>query len=108
MDDQGSVRRRQTLCGLQRVVAGFAGGNGAFVQPLAECLALQQFRNDVGALALEANVENSQNIRVIERGGGASFLLESPEMPAMLRKVCSLGSRSVSPMPGCPAATSWC
>ena len=46
---------------------------------------VKQFRDDVGKAPLAADVVERDDIRMIERGGGAGFLLEARDAVAVSR-----------------------
>jgi hypothetical protein len=49
-----------------------------------ERLAVEQFRDDIGQVVLDADVEHRQDIGMVERGRGFRFLLEAPQAVRIL------------------------
>jgi hypothetical protein len=77
------VRSREAVRELQRQLDRLARRDRPCLQPLSECLALEQLGNDVRRLPLRAEVEHGEDVGVIERRRRAGFLLESFEAIAM-------------------------
>ena len=48
-------------------------------QPLSQRLTFEEFRYDERRILKRADVENGKDVRVIQRAGGARFLLKSAE-----------------------------
>ena len=55
------------------------GGSGAAAQSVAQRLAFEQLRHDVRRAVVAADVVDREDVRVIQRRGGARFLLEAPK-----------------------------
>ena len=56
---------------------GFSHGNRFARQPVAERRPFQHFRDDVRRLVVPADVVNGEDVGMIQRRGGARFLLEA-------------------------------
>jgi hypothetical protein len=72
------VRRRQGPRHLRRQFDRRAHRQPSAGEARAECLAFEQLRDDVRAVrrAARADIEDRQDVRVVERGGGPRLLLE--------------------------------
>ena len=68
--------RRRGPGELQGVLDGLANGQRTGVQPLAQRLAFQQLRDQIGRALVVAHVVDGQDVRVVEKAGGAGLLLE--------------------------------
>jgi hypothetical protein len=79
MHDALLVCGRKTMRDLNSVLHGFANRKGPATQSLAQRFPFQQFGNDIGRRLVLAEVVHGQDIRMIQRGGGACFLLEALE-----------------------------
>ena len=66
---------------LHGVVDRRAHRDRTVVQAFAQCLAVEQLRHDVGRAVVHTDVVDGEDVRVIERGGGARFLLETMQPP---------------------------
>ena len=78
MDDASFVGSRETAGDLQGVVNRLATGERAASQPVAQGFAFEKFGDNVGrALLVVADVEDGENARMIESGGGAGLLSET-------------------------------
>lgn len=86
MNDSFFVRRSQPVCDLQRIVQGLARSNRSAAQTVPQRFALQQFRNDVRRTLARANVEHSQNVRMIQSSGGQRLLLKPAHAVGIKRK----------------------
>ena len=77
MENTVIVSSSKSARDLERVFDSFAHRQRAAIQPRPQSFAVEQFGDDVGGIVLTANIENGQNIRMIERGCSARFLLET-------------------------------
>ena len=77
MDDALLVRGGQAVRDLHGVVERLAHRQGAAAQALAQRLAFEQLRDDVGRAVVHADVVHREDVRVIQRRGGSRFLLEA-------------------------------
>ena len=75
----GSHAARDLRCILDR----FSRRKGP-LQTITKRRALQQFRNDEGQALVCADIEHGQQIGMIDRSGGSSFLLETTESIGIL------------------------
>ena len=73
------VRGREGLCDLDRVVERPAIRDGPAIEARAQGLAVQELGDDVRDRPVDADVEDGQDVRVIQRGGGARLPLETLE-----------------------------
>jgi hypothetical protein len=64
---------------LNAVVDGLAHGQRGSGQSLAQSFAFQKLGGDVVQAVLRAGVVEHDDVRVIQRGGGAAFLLEAAD-----------------------------
>jgi len=58
-------------------------------EAIAQRLALEELRHDVGRAVVRADVVDGQNVRMIERAGGQSFLLEATQQSWLLERIGS-------------------
>ena len=79
MDDASLVGGGEAASGLLRVLARLAGRQGAGGEDLAERAALEELGDEVGSALVLAHVEDGEDVRVVERAGEASLLLEAVE-----------------------------
>ena len=79
VNDSFLMRRRQAMRDLQRVVNRFPLRQGDPAHALAKSFTFQQFRDDVRRIVVRIDVINNEDIRMIQRAGGLSFLLKSRE-----------------------------
>ena len=86
MDNSFFVRRRQPMRDLHRVIKRFAHGEGPAAQPVPQCLALKQFRNNVGRTFARSDVEHGKNVGMIQSGGRERLLLEATHAVGVERK----------------------
>jgi hypothetical protein len=77
MQDSLLVRGGQAVCDLGRKVERRAHREGAARQPGAQRLPVEQLRHDVGGAIEDADVVDREDVRMIQRGCGARFLLEA-------------------------------
>jgi hypothetical protein len=78
-EKQGGHRNRggQAVGDLHGVLSGFANGQRAPFKALPQCLTFEQLRDDVRRAVMLPDVVNSVNVRVIQRGSGAGFVLKN-------------------------------
>ena len=86
MNDPFFVRRGQSMRDLHGIVESLAHRNRSAAQPLAQCLALQQFGDDVRRALARANVEHRQNVGMVQGSGGEGLLLETAQPVGVKRK----------------------
>ena len=86
MDDPLVVRGRETGGDLARVLDGFTLRKRTSLQPLAQCLALEQLRHRIGGAIVRAQVENREDVGMRERGNGLGLPLEAREAVRVARK----------------------
>jgi hypothetical protein len=77
MDDAGGVRLGQALSDLVRQLDGAADRNRALPQDLPDRVPIDPFHRDVRRVTFTADVVNGQDVRVVQRGCRARFLLEA-------------------------------
>src|SRR5208282_3968267 len=77
MDDAAIMSGLQAMGDLHAVVNHFADGQGAAFHGLAEIFAGEQLRDEIGRALVAAHVVHSQNVWMIQSGGGASFLFKA-------------------------------
>ena len=76
MDDALVMRRGHARRHLRREIAGTLPGELPARQQRAQRLAFEQLRHHVGDVAIEADIEDRDDARMIERRGGLRFLRE--------------------------------
>ncbi len=79
VNDPLLVRRREALRDLGCVVDDEVSGDRARIEPVAECLALQQLHHGIGNAVIRSEVEDRKNVRVGERGYRFRLALEARE-----------------------------
>ena len=77
MNDALLVGGGEATSDLLRIVDGLARGERTVAQAVAERLAFEQFRDHVGRAAIVTDIVDRKNVRMVERGGGTSFLREA-------------------------------
>ena len=77
MDDALLVSGGQAVCDLNGVVERGAHRDGSAAQSVAQRLALEQLRHDVGRAVVHADVVHREDVRMIQRRSGSRFLLEA-------------------------------
>jgi hypothetical protein len=77
MDDAGGVRLGQALCDLPGQMDRAAQRDRALLQHLADRAAIDPFHRDKGRATLAADVMDREDVRMVERGCRARFLLEA-------------------------------
>ena len=84
------VRRGEAPRNLRAIIGHLTGGQGAAAKPRLQRLAPEQLAHNVGRAVGRADVVHGQDVRMIERGCRACFLLEPPEPigigPELLRE----------------------
>ena len=80
MNDFSLMRGSKAVGNLKGVIRGLATWDWAFFQALAQAFSLEQFGDNVGQAALETDVVNGEDVRVVQRGSGTCFLFEAPQM----------------------------
>src|ERR1700722_2048770 len=86
MNNPFFMRRRQSVGDLERIFESFSDRNRSAAEAVAQSLAFEQFRDDIGRALAGANVEYGQNVGMIQRGSGESFLLEAAHAIGVERK----------------------
>ena len=79
MDDPLVVRARETGGDLAGVLDGFTLRQRTSLQPLPQCLALEQLRHRISGSMVCAQVENREDVGMGERGHGLGLPLEARE-----------------------------
>ena len=77
MDDAAFVARRETAGDLRGIVRGFSGRQRPAAHPFAQRLSFEQFGDDIGRRAVDADVVDRQNVRMVQAAGRSRFLLEA-------------------------------
>ena len=67
------------MCNLTRIVNHSALGHCSSAHPLAQRFAFQEFRHDVRRAFMRLDVVDYENVGMIQRPGGACFLLETAQ-----------------------------
>src|SRR5581483_4820761 len=80
MHDAALMRGNQCLRDLEGVSSSPPDRNRAIKEDLAQGLSFQQLRNDVGGVAIETNIEDGKDVRMIQGGRGPGFLLETVQV----------------------------
>src|ERR1700722_3542662 len=80
MNDFSVVRGSKAVGNLKGVIRGLATWDWAFFQALAQAFSLEQFGDNVGQAALETDVVNGEDVRVIQGGRGPRLLFKAPQM----------------------------
>jgi hypothetical protein len=79
MCDVLSMRRRQAVRNLHRIVNRLALRKGAPGENLAQALTLEQFRNHEGLILIPADIMYCQDVWMAQRGDRARLLLKAPQ-----------------------------
>ena len=79
MDDAAVVGGREALGDLQGVVDRLASRQRAAVDLVAQRLAFEQLRDDVGRAVLRADVVDGEDVRMVERARGPRLLVETAQ-----------------------------
>ncbi len=79
MDDAPGVGGGQPRDNLRRVIDGATVGKAAPTKLVAERLSFEQLRDDKRLVVMRADVVDDENVRVVEGGRGARFLLKLPQ-----------------------------
>ena len=77
MDDALLVGGGQPVRGLGGLVDGLAHRDRTGIEPRAQRLALEQLHDHEGRALVGAEVEDGADVGVVQRPGGAGFLLEA-------------------------------
>ena len=88
MRDPLLMRRREAMRDVQRELDRLADCDRPGIQAVPKSRAFKQFRHNEWRAALRADVVHGKDIRVVQRGGGAGFLLESTEAIDVGRECC--------------------
>src|ERR1700722_4896062 len=80
MNDFALMRGGKAVGNLEGIVRGLPHWDWAFFQTLAQVFSLEQFGDNVGHAALESDVINGEDVRVIQGGGGSRLLFEAAQM----------------------------
>src|ERR1700680_897730 len=80
MNDFSLVCGGKAACDLQGIVRGLPHWDWTFFQTLAEVFPLEQFGDNIGHTAFEADVVNGEDVRVVEGGGSPRLLFAAPQM----------------------------
>ena len=87
MHDPAVVRRRQAVGDLRDDPDRLIQRHRRLRRHGAEVLPLDQLHRDVRQLALDADVVDRDDVRMIQRRGGARFLLEAAEVFGARRQI---------------------
>ena len=87
VDDALLVCGRQTARDLDAVLDGLARAERARRHPVAQRLALQQLRDDVGRAVVLAGVVDGDDVGVVEGAGGFGLVLEAAQALGVLGEV---------------------
>ena len=98
------VRRGETLRELDREIDRLSQRERLSSESLAQRLSLQQLRDDVGSAFVRPDVVHRENVWMVERAGGARFLLESPQTRFIMRPRGQGLDRHVTPESRVPRA----
>jgi len=79
MDYAFFVSGGQAVSDLQCVVECFASWDWSVAQTIAQGLAFEKLGDNVGRSFVSPDIENRENIRVVQGGGGQCLLLEAAE-----------------------------
>ena len=88
MRDPLLVRCREAIRDVTREFERLADRDGPGIQAVPKRLAFKQFGHNEWRAGLSADVVHGEDIRVVQRGGCAGFLLESTEAIDVGRKCC--------------------
>ena len=100
MDDALLVSGGQSVCDLHGVVERCAYRDGTTAHSLAQRLAFEQLRHDVGHAVVHADVVHREDVRVIQRRSGSRFLLEALKPAGIGRGIGGKNlDRDVAPKP---------
>ena len=84
MDDALLVSRGDTPRNLERITQGLPLRNRPCGQPCTQCLAFQQLRDGIGDAALNAEIEDREDVGVRKRRDRQSLPLEAGPILAVL------------------------
>src|SRR5262249_5592678 len=84
--DSLRVRGGEARACLDRIVDRLAWGNRAAREHLADILAVEELRHDVGKSVSGSEVVDREDVRMIELSGRARFLLETAETIGVSRE----------------------
>jgi hypothetical protein len=92
--------RGQPLAHLLRVVERGSHGERSALEPRRERFPLQQLEDDIGLAALDSDVEDREDVRVVERARGPGLVFEAaPPVGVRLRVGPDDLDRDVAPEP---------
>ena len=77
MDDALVVRRREATRHLEGDLDGLAQRQGSPLQPLAQALAVQELRDEVGRPVVRPDVVHDDDVRVVQQALGPGLLFEA-------------------------------
>src|ERR1700733_2853633 len=86
MDDAFVMRGSQTLRDLRGIFHSASRGQSAIVHFYAEGMSFEKFGDEVGRAVVFADVVDGEDVWMIQRGYGASFLLEATEAVGIFRE----------------------
>ncbi len=86
VDDALVVRGAETAGELRRDLGCLARRHRRAVDPLAQRLALEQLRDDVGCTLVSADVVDREDVGMVQHPGRACFLLEAAQSIGIRRK----------------------
>src|SRR5262249_15908796 len=86
MDDPFGVSGGQSLGDLPRAIHRLSWSDRALFYQLAQLFAFEQLGDDIGRVFIHPDVVNREDVRVVERRGGAGFLLEAAQAVSVFGK----------------------
>src|SRR2546428_5123437 len=117
MDDSGLMRRGQRRCDLRGETEQFTHRHWRLNHALSQGFALDEFRGDELMRIYLADLVNGQDVGMVQRGSGASFLLKSPHALSIaseesrqhfqrhLRNKCLASTQENSSLPSAPSCS---
>src|SRR5262245_11307077 len=82
------MRRRKSVCGLDRNLDGLFYPDRLLHDPLTQCVPVDELgRNEVTSFEL-TDVVNRDDVRMVEAGGRMRFFLEPAQTIRVLREPC--------------------
>src|SRR5262245_47038977 len=79
MDDAFGMRGGQPFGNLPRVINRLSLSDWALLYQLAQFFAFEQLGHDIRRAFMRTDIVNREDVRVVERRGGAGFLLEAAQ-----------------------------
>jgi hypothetical protein len=105
VDDAAVVGGGEAARHLASVVDGLARGQRRAVDPVAQCLPVEQLRDHVGRALVRPYVVDGDDVGMVERAGGAGLLLEAAQPLGVRGQRCGQDlDRDVARQPRVPRA----